>query len=252
MFKPIKYLPLFLILLHTTTNVLAMNTKRTLETKYTYQIHHENNTIDIFNKNSSQKINTIQANKNKTIESIKITGKILHVSYKGTSSLSFSIDLFNIDSAQKIKDKAIQHQDIAQVFTPEFQSAFYFVYKNNEIDLFDTHLGKKINTIQANKNKTIISAKLLCELLFVGYQDGSTDTFDVYLNKKTDQGFGFSNNLFVYPPQNIQTKPKKICPVCNEKATKRCGRCQNIYYCSKECQVNHWKKHKKTCTKKTE
>ena len=26
-----------------------------------------------------------------------------------------------------------------------------------------------------------------------------------------------------------------------------CGRCKLVKYCSKECQVAHWKKHKKTC-----
>lgn len=37
------------------------------------------------------------------------------------------------------------------------------------------------------------------------------------------------------------------------KGSKRCVRCKNAFYCSRECQVQHWKDgHKKTCLKKEE
>ena len=32
-----------------------------------------------------------------------------------------------------------------------------------------------------------------------------------------------------------------------EGALQKCGRCKDAYYCSKECQVEHWKLHKKEC-----
>jgi len=43
-----------------------------------------------------------------------------------------------------------------------------------------------------------------------------------------------------------------MCPACgktNSSDTNHlvCSRCHNIHYCSKECQVNHWPKHKITC-----
>lgn len=39
----------------------------------------------------------------------------------------------------------------------------------------------------------------------------------------------------------------KSCPVCRKRATKACTGCDAISYCSKECQVENWPDHKKTC-----
>uniref|UniRef100_A0A8C4WUJ4 Zinc finger MYND domain-containing protein 10 n=1 Tax=Gopherus evgoodei TaxID=1825980 RepID=A0A8C4WUJ4_9SAUR len=43
----------------------------------------------------------------------------------------------------------------------------------------------------------------------------------------------------------VPEKPK--CGLCGSEATKRCSRCQNEWYCKRECQVQHWQKHKKAC-----
>ncbi|XP_007420737.1 zinc finger MYND domain-containing protein 10 [Python bivittatus] len=43
----------------------------------------------------------------------------------------------------------------------------------------------------------------------------------------------------------IPDKPK--CGMCGSEATKRCSRCRNEWYCKRECQVQHWRKHKKAC-----
>ncbi|KAL2803775.1 zinc finger MYND domain-containing protein 10 isoform 2 [Daubentonia madagascariensis] len=37
------------------------------------------------------------------------------------------------------------------------------------------------------------------------------------------------------------------CAYCSAEASKRCSRCQNEWYCCRECQVKHWKTHGKTC-----
>ncbi|XP_037707255.1 zinc finger MYND domain-containing protein 10 isoform X4 [Choloepus didactylus] len=37
------------------------------------------------------------------------------------------------------------------------------------------------------------------------------------------------------------------CAYCNAEASKRCSRCQNEWYCCRECQVKHWEKHGKAC-----
>uniref|UniRef100_A0A671FWQ5 Zinc finger MYND domain-containing protein 10 n=1 Tax=Rhinolophus ferrumequinum TaxID=59479 RepID=A0A671FWQ5_RHIFE len=37
------------------------------------------------------------------------------------------------------------------------------------------------------------------------------------------------------------------CAYCSAEASKRCSRCQNEWYCCRECQVKHWAKHGKAC-----
>lgn len=37
------------------------------------------------------------------------------------------------------------------------------------------------------------------------------------------------------------------CAYCGAEASKRCSRCQNEWYCCRECQVKHWEKHRKVC-----
>ena len=32
-----------------------------------------------------------------------------------------------------------------------------------------------------------------------------------------------------------------------ENANKKCSKCKSVWFCSKECQVEGWKKHKKNC-----
>lgn len=44
-------------------------------------------------------------------------------------------------------------------------------------------------------------------------------------------------------PNNI------ICNLCRKKAESCCGQCRITYYCSVNCQKNHWKVHKSYCQK---
>ncbi|CAK1591178.1 unnamed protein product [Parnassius mnemosyne] len=37
------------------------------------------------------------------------------------------------------------------------------------------------------------------------------------------------------------------CADCGDKASKKCSRCKTEWYCGRECQVQHWPKHKKIC-----
>ena len=40
-------------------------------------------------------------------------------------------------------------------------------------------------------------------------------------------------------------------PCCQAKKFSRCARCHVVSYCSKDCQLEHWKSHKKICKKLT-
>ncbi|KIO16686.1 hypothetical protein M407DRAFT_33662, partial [Tulasnella calospora MUT 4182] len=38
-----------------------------------------------------------------------------------------------------------------------------------------------------------------------------------------------------------------VCAVCTNEAKQRCSQCLSVYYCSRECQTNDWKEHKRSC-----
>jgi len=45
--------------------------------------------------------------------------------------------------------------------------------------------------------------------------------------------------------------PDTVCNCCKKEGKrtvmKMCGGCKRVHYCSKDCQLNDWKSHKKTC-----
>ena len=48
-----------------------------------------------------------------------------------------------------------------------------------------------------------------------------------------------------------ETADKSCCANCGKKSTelKQCSRCKSVAYCSRDCQVAHYKVHKKPCLK---
>lgn len=52
------------------------------------------------------------------------------------------------------------------------------------------------------------------------------------------------------PPAALRAlrRATRVCTLCRQSpATKRCGGCDNMPYCSKACQKTHWKLHKRLC-----
>jgi hypothetical protein len=62
----------------------------------------------------------------------------------------------------------------------------------------------------------------------------------------------FPKYSYVRNQLNKQTKLVKSCNNCNKRYTPnsgfmKCGGCKITYYCSKKCQLENWKEHKKIC-----
>lgn len=48
---------------------------------------------------------------------------------------------------------------------------------------------------------------------------------------------------------NMDVIVNAYCSSCKSTgSTKLCSKCKSVYYCSDECQKNHWDDHKKLCT----
>ena len=45
--------------------------------------------------------------------------------------------------------------------------------------------------------------------------------------------------------EDFMDDPK--CEECGALATQRCSRCKMAWYCSRDCQLRQWKKHKELC-----
>lgn len=46
--------------------------------------------------------------------------------------------------------------------------------------------------------------------------------------------------------EDFMDDPK--CEECGALATQRCSKCKMAWYCSRDCQLRQWKKHKQICS----
>lgn len=56
----------------------------------------------------------------------------------------------------------------------------------------------------------------------------------------------------VYDAEKLDRVEEKRCFLCQEPSKKRCSKCKEAWYCSRQCQVKDWESHKKLCDKITE
>ncbi|KAJ7191557.1 hypothetical protein GGX14DRAFT_481300 [Mycena pura] len=63
----------------------------------------------------------------------------------------------------------------------------------------------------------------------------------------------FLKNLNIFEPSPnalVSLTPNHRCASCGAPATKKCSKCQKVWYCSKECQVKEWSGHRVHCDPK--
>ena len=91
--------------------------------------------------------------------------------------------------------------------------------------------------------KVIMTKLLLC---YVAQGSNLTDTDDDG-NRPIDLALRYN-----YSDLAAMLQEKFVCAhiECREPPSNQCSRCLRAFYCSKECQVADWRKHKKNCRKK--
>jgi hypothetical protein len=75
------------------------------------------------------------------------------------------------------------------------------------------------------------------------YEAIAKEQIAVVFTKETPEELRSLSAMFTLPDD--MTAP--ICAVCREEAEQRCSRCQGEWYCSRQCQVSDWKRHKPVC-----
>ncbi|XP_053683107.1 zinc finger MYND domain-containing protein 10 homolog [Sabethes cyaneus] len=56
----------------------------------------------------------------------------------------------------------------------------------------------------------------------------------------------YNTDLLEMSENKVETGDKK-CSTCKQPAEKKCSRCSAVYYCSRDCQVADWPRHKDLC-----
>jgi hypothetical protein len=105
---------------------------------------------------------------------------------------------------------------------------------------------KKGNKTTFHNHKiSSVAMDLLVSLIAANY-DNLDSTDDVVTTFESQLPLGWK--LSVLRPVDPSKKGGVMnCPGCGQSAKKLCTRCKNVAYCSRDCQVSCWKKHKPNC-----
>ena len=77
---------------------------------------------------------------------------------------------------------------------------------------------------------------------------------DIYQSFRHMMGCDMDTPMPQLPERNFNVEqPVYVCgnENCRKPTHKRCSKCKCVGYCSRECQVADWKRHKKVCSSKT-
>ncbi|KAG2373471.1 hypothetical protein C9374_012078 [Naegleria lovaniensis] len=127
--------------------------------------------------------------------------------------------------------------------------------KGEPTDYFELDKLRKQHVEQEKEQylKTVVESGTKKEETQVNNENSKQQQAEKEVSKSIASTTPLPSTLSTVPPQPPQQKPSsnvKVCAACGKpNATKRCGGCHGVVYCSKECQVAHWKTHKVDCKK---
>lgn len=100
--------------------------------------------------------------------------------------------------------------------------------------------GRRINKKYLNRG-TLVRLCKLTKASMNGKQ-GRITGHNEY-NRLTVRLLDLNKDVAVAPD-----KVEKLCETCKFQASKSCGHCFSVGYCSVECQGRHWDTHKRDCS----
>jgi ankyrin repeat protein len=123
--------------------------------------------------------------------------------------------------------------------------ALYYPIKYDNITIVKILItnGVNINLKYENENNAIMLALLNERQEIAEYL---VQQPDINLGHFNDEGkTAYDIAVDMENTKMVELLTRKC--ICNENALFQCIECKQSYYCSKECQVAHWKEHRKIC-----
>lgn len=100
-----------------------------------------------------------------------------------------------------------------------------------------------------------IKDELLQKAKKIGYDNIVKNQKPIFIDLKQDDILALAKKLTnAYNTDYLESleenSQENLCGNCNKKADKKCSKCEAVYYCSRNCQVENWPVHKSQCGNK--
>lgn len=148
----------------------------------------------------------------------------------------------------------IEHLYISKSVFPEYKNSYLIIDVVPEIyeDIKNDILENK-KTILNIIEKVVIDREVLgsiSDIYFSVYEFGQEYNKQELLNETKKETTEDVSKKELDITSEATFEEEYRCNFCDEMAELQCSQCKNTYYCSKECQMNDWYKHRETCFSK--